>query len=290
MPIDADGNSADLVIDPLSTISRMNIGRLYEHYINGASRDVSKHIRRMLNIEKGHCNTNLLMSVNPELIEQAFNYTLSFINIISEKQYDHYSKLDYEQRLTVLNTVINDILYIYYPINNQKDNIDIVSEIESQFKPVYGPVSYVGNSGVRCITKSNVRIAPLYIMLLEKIADDWSSVSSARLQHFGILSPLTKMEKYTTPFRNSPVKTVSEPDGRIHLSYTPKECLVETMDRANNPSTKKNMYWNILEAEHPTNIEEVVDRKFIGLGGNKPLQLVKHITTASGFKLDYEPE
>lgn len=48
MPVDALGNRADIIQDPASTISRMNIGRLYEQYISQASRQLKQQITNTL--------------------------------------------------------------------------------------------------------------------------------------------------------------------------------------------------------------------------------------------------
>ena len=39
MPVDEEGNRADIVMDPNSRVNRMNIGGLTEQYINAASRE-----------------------------------------------------------------------------------------------------------------------------------------------------------------------------------------------------------------------------------------------------------
>jgi hypothetical protein len=127
-------------------------------------------------------------------------------------------------------------------------------------------------------------------MLLEKIADDWSSVSSGKLQHFGILSPITKAEKFSYPYRNSPVRTIGETEGRIFASYCGREAIAEMMDRSNNPMTQRNVIWNILQSDKPTNIDSVVDRNYVSLGGSKPIQLIKHMFECAGFIPYYEPE
>lgn len=290
MPVDKDGNRADIVIDPTSTISRINIGRLYEHYINGVSRDIVNRVRTMLGIDKGKCSIDLLYSADTVVLKDVYNYMLSYFEITCTKQYEFYKALGEEDRYEVINNVINDDLYTYLPVNNPKSNMDIVQELEAKFDPTYDKVSYVGNSGKKVVTKSKVRIAPMYIMALDKIADDWSAVSSGRLQHFGILSPIIKSEKFALPFRNSPVRSIGETESRIYVGYCGEEAMAEMMDRSNNPLTQRNMTWNILNADKPTKINNVVDRNLVPLGGSKPIQLVKHMLTASGFTPVYEPE
>lgn len=291
MPVDEAGNRADIVLDPASTISRMNLGRLYEHYLGGVSRDVSKLIRSMVGLEKGKATVDRLQDIDPSTVQQAYNIVTRLYNLVSSKQYDFFEhQISPDKKLEHLADIINEGIFFYYPLNNEKDSVQMVLNIEQQFKPVYGPVTYRGNSGEVRKTKNKVRIAPLYIMLLEKIADDWSSVSSARLQHFGILSPVIKSEKYGKPHRDSPTRTIGETEGRILAGYCGPEAIAEMMDRSNNPLSRRNQYWNILAAPRPTDIDTAVDRNYIPLGGSKPLQLVKHVMTVCGMKPVYTPE
>ena len=126
------------------------------------------------------------------------------------------------------------------------------------------------------------------MMLLEKIGDDWASVSSGRLQHFGVLSPMTKNEKYSMPFRNSPVRTIGETEGRIFVSYCGREAVAEMMDRNNSPVTHKAVVNSILTSTHPSNIDVAVDRNIIQLGASKPLAIMNHISLCAGWKLKHD--
>lgn len=290
MPVDKEGNVADIIIDPTTTVSRMNIGRLHEHYINGVSRDISKRIRKIVNIEEGKSTIDLLYNCPEEIINNAYEYLMSYFKIISENQYEFYGSLNTDEILELINGVINTGLLTLIPPSNPKPNVEIIKQLEKTFSPTYSNVSFIGKSGKKRISKKNVRIAPLYFIAIDKIADGWSSVSSGKLQHFGILSPITKLEKFGFPHRNSPVKVIGETEGRIFVGYCGPKAIAEMLDRSNNPLTQRNMIWNILTAEKPTVIENSVDRDRIPLGGSKPLQLVKHMLFVSGFEVKYEPE
>lgn len=290
MPIDEHGNRADIVLDPASTISRMNLGRLYEQYFGAASRDVGKQVRTILGLSQGPCSMDKVLCSEDEQIQQAYQLLLQYYKVVSTKQYQFYNQLSYDEQIEHLANVVEQGVYLYIPIDNDLDTVEMVKAVEALVKPTYGPVSYVGNSGQRCVTVNNVRIAPMYIMLLDKIADEWSSVSTGRLQHFGILSPTIKSEKFSFPYRNSPVRTIGETEGRIYNGYAGAEAIAEMMDRSNNPMTQRHMSWNILDAKHPSNIDKVVDRDLIPLGNSKNLQLVTHFLTVTGTKLTYKPE
>ena len=293
MPVDSDGNRADIIQDSLSIAHRSNSGKLYEHYIGSAARDVSKKVRYILGVEK--TNTvlalNKISNLNQNLIDNAYNYILNFFKLISEKQYLFYrDQVLGEDRLKYLADVVDRGVYIYYPTDNQYEPLNIIRNIEKEYPPVYGPVTYVGYSGQKVTTLSNIRIGPMYIMLLEKIADDWSSVSSGTLNVHGVLSPTTKSEKYRYPFRNTSVKSVGESEGRILNSYCKKETIAEMFDRNGNILVHKHIYKGILESNTPTNIDVCVDRELYSLGSTKALQLYKHMAMCSGYMPVYEPE
>ena len=290
MPIDGNGNRADIIVDPTSIISRVNIGTLYEHFIGGVSRDIAAAIRNSLNVVKGKANVELLYNLSTEHVDKTYSNLLTYYKIVNTKQWEKYSALNYEERLEVLVDIVNDDLYTYLPVNNDKSNVDIVQELTAAFKTTYGPVTYKDTAGNMVTTINNIRIAPLYFMLLDKTTDGWGSVSSARLQHFGILSPLTKSEKFASPYRNTATRCCSETETRIYVGYTGPRSIAEIMDRSNNPVTQRNIAWNIMNSENSVSMDCVVDRSYISLGNSKPPQLIKHVTSCSGFVPTYEPE
>jgi hypothetical protein len=174
------------------------------------------------------------------------------------------------------------------PPNLETNVPQAVLNIENSiYKPHLGKVNYIGNSGIRTTTENNIRVADLYMMLLDKTADDWSSVSVSKLQHFGIISPQNKSEKFRYPYRNSPVRTLGESENRVMVGYTNLENVAELMDRSNNPITMRESVKNILEAEQPSNIYKLIDRTKIQYGSNKPLQMINHLFNTAGFKLSY---
>lgn len=294
MPVDATGLRADVVMDAGSTINRMNLGRLYEQYFGAAANNLTLNICKMLGIKHKTSRGDTFRQIsklNTNLQNEAYDLILGFYALLSETQYIFYRDgVSLEERIEHLIDVVSDGIYIFYPTNNPKMMDQVVIDIEqSIYRPPYGPVSYIGNSGKRVVTDQCFRIGPLYMMLLEKITDDWSSVSSGKLQHFGILSPTTKSEKYAHPFRNSPVRAIGETEGRIFAGYCGREAIAEMMDRNNNPITHRRIVKELLSSDHPTNIDKIVNRDDIPLGSSKPLQLVNHIAITSGWQPVYEP-
>jgi hypothetical protein len=315
MPIDQDGNRADVVFDPNSTINRANPARLYEQYINAASRDVHKRICNELGVTpyaKVRKALPAITALPEELVKKTYDYLLGYYAICSPVMHSWFTtgKVP-DAPAEYLAQVVERGVGLHIPTDNQPSTPDIIVAISSAnengdkrlttpyapvnkgiaagYRPIYGPVSYVGNSGVRCTTVKPVRIAPVYMILLEKIGDDWSAVASGKFQHFGVLAPLTREDKYSKPARNQAVRGMGEAEVRIAVSYVGPWFLAEIMDRNNNPLTHKAIVETLLESEQPSNIKNLVDRTKIPFGGSKPLQILKHICSVSGFSFKYKP-
>lgn len=294
MPVDKNGKRADIVMDSGANINRMNLGRLTELYIGAACQDLSEVLRKQMGIEKQPAKKAIkliqqLRQTQPGLIENVRLTMLDFFRQVNETQLNHYAKYPVEEWDSIIADMVENDIYLYLPSNSKKPLTEIVKDIEKTYPPTYGPVTFIGRRGNRVTTVDNCRIGPLYIMLLEKISDDWSSVSSGKLQHFGVLSPMTKSEKFSFPFRNSPVRTIGETEGRIFAGYAGREAIAEMMDRSNSPTTHSHVYMNILKADRPFEINEAVDRNSVPLGGAKPIQLFKHIAMVNGYEVVYEP-
>jgi hypothetical protein len=292
MPIDEEGNVADIVMDGAATINRMNIGRLYEQYYNAASRQTHNLVCNMLRVPPYLNEINaqdILAATDPGLLESAFQVLVGYYRIMYEPM-AQWANERTESLVEFMTTIVSHGIYIYLPPDNPKESSQIVKDIETSiYRPHYGKVSYVGNSGNCVITKDNIRVAAMYILLLEKTGDDWSSVSSAKLQHFGVIAPLTKQDKYSNPARLQGVKGAGEAEVRIFKSYTKGNFTVEMMDRNNNPKTHKHICNAIISAPNPTNIDKLVNRTLMPYGEVKPLMLIRHITECAGFRFKYTP-
>lgn len=228
---------------------------------------------------------------NKQAVSTAYLYLLGFYKIVSPRSYDFFSSdLTEEEKLEHLADIIEDGLYVYWPIENEPEGPTVIKQLEEFYKPTYGPVTYVGNSGRQVVTEEPVRIAPFYVMLLEKIADDWMAVSSAKAHHFGVLTPVIRAEKHSLPFSNTPVRFLGETEGRLMTGYSGPEAAAEMVDRSNSPATRKQIIRSILNAPKPTDIDYNVDRNVVPLGGAKPVQLANHVLQCAGLQFVYEPE
>jgi hypothetical protein len=296
MPVDEEGNRADIVMDPNSTINRANPGRLYEQYFNSAARDTHKRLCSMLGIPPGTKESVALahiQGVDKETFKLAWDYLLGLYAIVSPRQRSWFDNGSIEGTPEEYVAAIVELgIAFYFPTDNPPMPQDMVTQIEDPangYKPVYGPVTYVDNGGKRVMTYNKIRIGGQYFILLEKTGDDWGSVASGKLQHHGVLSQLTRTDKYSNPARNQAVRGAGEAEVRIFASYMGSHYVAEMMDRNNSPQTHRVIVDKILSAPMPTNVDSMVDRAIYPYGGAKPLMIVKHLLQSSGVEFHYTP-
>ncbi len=293
MPRDADGNIADILMDPSSVVNRMNPSTFYEPYINAYSRDTSKQIRQWFGLQEG--DRHALRAIqeiegnNHTLFDQVWKYLMRYYEIVSPRMHALFVGGTYKRTPAEhLAAIVKDGIYIWKPTDCPRETSDIVRMLEVEYTSCYGPVTYVGNSGRRVTTKVPVRIGSTYMILLEKTADDWSAVSSGRTQHYGVLAQVGNQDKYSMPHRDQPIRTWGEAEIRNARAYCGARLTAEVLDRNNNPESHRSVVYAILESDFPTVIYNAVDRTKIPLGGARPLQHVKHILACAGVEFVYE--
>lgn len=294
MPVDEDGNRADIITGPDSIPGRMNLGRLYTPYFTGAARDIRKQMLEEIGIDrnfKGKMTPDELIQYSGPGMDKAIQTLLLLYSIVSPRTHDEFANvLTPEERLCWLTDIVNDKIYLYIPIESEKMLDQMVLEIEKNFKLVYGPVSYVGRSGKRVTTKNKFRIAPLYMMLLDKIADAWLSVDIGKHNNFGILAAMNKADKHSTPWRKTPPRLFGETESQLYCCYGGREMIAELLDRSGSIASQKAISKKILTCNDPVNIDEVIDREEIQFGNARPIQIAQHLFNCAGFSVVYSKE
>jgi len=277
MPVDKHGVRADLIMDGISVVKRLNVGQLYEQYINATSDMVSRNLKQMVS-----AGTKKAMMAG-------WDYLLRYYQIVSPLMYDvvvrEIKTPDDKQRH--LDNVLNDCIYLYLPPNSPNMGLDLLNGKEgglvNEYPLDFGPVAYTGRSGVPCVTKDPIIIGSKYVMLLEAVPDNWSSVSTAKLQHHGIPAKLTMADKNAAPTREQPVRIAGESEVRLFNAAMGPEVTADILDGSNSPSTHKSIIRNILEAGNPSNIDEIVDRIKVPRGNSRPVRYVEHILQCAGI-------
>ncbi|BAW19249.1 putative DNA-directed RNA polymerase subunit beta [Ralstonia phage RP12] len=303
MPVDAAGNRAHIVMDAGATVSRQNLGRLYEQAYNAASRDLVKEFCDLFGVAYPDIHGQKLTLADKMRVEEAFknhhtdsraNHAwdrfLSYIEIINMEMAEFYYDVARKgKRAEHMISLLEDGIYLFHPSNNDRELPDAVDAIMKDYMPHMSRVTYRGNSGRMVTTKEPILIGECYFILLEKTGDDWTSVSSGKLQNFGILSHINNQDKHASPWRQQAIRAWGETETAIGTSYMGWLPMAEIIDRNNNIASHRMGVYTILRADKPTNIPVLVDRNKIPLGNAKPLELTKHLALCNGWEFAYHP-
>lgn len=292
MPIDANGNRVEVIMDDLSTTRRLNPGRFYEQYVNACSRDVANRVREAFKLRTDPKNPptqaearQAIQMASPDLVAAQVDYVLGYYATVSPFQREALVELCEEDGLAGVEHLISILtkgVYLMLPADNPVDRPDMIRELAKNYPARKTPVTFRALDGRMVTTVKPVLIGSMYFMVLEKTAEDWSAVSSAKLQHYGTTARLTNQDKNSAPGRQQVTKTIGEAEDRLLAATISGENVADIMDAHNNPQAHKAMQRAILTAEKPTNIDEVLDRKQIPKGGHRPRSYVQHLFECAG--------
>jgi len=279
MPVDDYGRRAEIIMDPDSTINRMNIGRMYEQGTNWYSAMVLRDIRMM-------------RDANPQgYVPQAWDLLMRYYNAVSVRHYelmlDYTSEMDRRNHLDYV-LQYEDGIHIWMPSDRPDAGAPAYRRLMAEFPYAKTPVSYINRVGRAIRTKAPMMIGSMYVIVLEKNGDDWSAVSSPKLQHYGIPAMVNGDNKYSTPGREQPVKFTGESETRLLNATMGGEATADLVDMPNMPAGQKLIVKRILAADNPSDIKEVLDKAQLPPGSNRALQIIKHLTLCGGISFSKE--
>lgn len=293
MPVDQAGNRAEIIMDGDARSKRMNIGGVYEQAYNAASRDLTKYLRGLYGVDP---NLNYTMPdkterynyigklidqwADPATHESTEKWLKTYYYICNPKMYELFNR--YPVPFTEhIKQVLYDGIYLWMPTDNPVYKPMSASFIRKYMPITFGPVTYSGGN----VTQTNVLIGSQYILLLEKTGTSYSGTSSAKLQHHGVLSKVSSLDKYATPARNNPVRILGIAEVLLLCAVVGSDVVVDLLDQSNNPRVHKSIIERIVKAENPTNFDSIIDRQEHPLGNSRTLQFTKHILECAGVKL-----
>ena len=275
MPKDAMGNVADLIVDDKSTIKRLIKGKLHEHYIAACMRDETTRLRDMAKGYKG--------KLPNEVYRDIWERLLGLYKIISPPFYEMIGDIKPDVKQHV-DAVLKDGIYIYVPTDNPVCYLDVARLLREYYPACYGPVTFTDVDGTEVTSHNNILIGQIYYILLEKVANDYSSVSSAKLQHFGLPAKPSGVSRFSEPIKMTPVR-FGESEYRLFTATLGGDNLAELSDRSTNIQVHEEILKNLLEAEQPTNVYNLVDREKFPVGQGFIQKVIRHSMHTLGMEI-----
>lgn len=291
MPIDGAGNRVEVIMDGDSVTKRMNPGVLYEQFYNACSRTLTQELRRLYDLDP-HDRPSLakalqLVRERPAVEDRAWLRLMGYYWLASPVMANRFEVALQSGQFDVakhLACVLHDGIYLEMPTDTPIEIVSSVKALRQHYHPTFGPVTYRGKSGRLVTTTSNVLVGSVQIVMLEKTATDWSAVSSAKLQHFGVPAKLTNVDKYAAPGRSTPTRITGEAELRLLASVMGGDAAAEMLDRSNNPRVHKHEVETIITHPTPTRIKQTVDRSRFPRGQGRNLVYPKQTLECGGLR------
>lgn len=297
MPVDQYGNRADIVVDPNTIPNRANPGVLYEQYLNSSLLYMKQCLRNMFGLnpheenEQVHCDA-VEMS-NGFLITQGHKYVRDYLAITRPQSVEWLDAAIrqglWSEKKTVIEYMKRSTGFLL-EYDRKRESVEEIKAIRgSVYNPPKDRVWVTNPDGSVELSVEKIRIGPIYYVLLEKTGkNEFSAVSSAKLQHFGVPGPVTKSDKHTHPHSLQPGRVLAEAEMRNAVAYAMEAFAAEVIDRNGSPNTHRIMLEGIYNAPLPTNIHNLVSRTTHPYGGARPLAIMKHLLGCGGVGFEYE--
>lgn len=272
MPVDKDGNRADIIVDDFSVIKRMIASRPHEHFYGACVLKAEKEVRRLVK-EKGY--------------QEAWDYLAGFYQTISPRMWNEAivpAKIP-DNPKDHIDYILKNKITIWAPFKSDKEVVDTVKELNEKYPPCYGPVNYVDLEGNPVETRNKILIAPLYFMLLEKTNTPFAATASTKYQHHGILATVSGAERNFSPAKNNPVKVTGESEVRHAVSNVSEDALAELLEQTNDPNSHRAVCEAIYHSKTPTNIDRVIDRAVVPRGQSSINQTIRSQFQGAGFNI-----
>lgn len=296
MPVDENGIVADIVADPNSRWNRVTPASPIEMMIGAAGRDLAKRIQgdfgfdMNIQLTDDQISDAVYAPENQDIVERGFAELLEFYKVVAPFQWEDMTSEPYrnsnpEYMHDHVAAVLKDHMLgidLYMPTNNPVSMPDVIRTIKERWPPFITPVRFRGRDGKMKVSREPMLIAPSYYMNLEKTAEDsWMAAASLPSSVFGTTAKLNNSNKYDVPGRHSSIR-VGESEFRAIAAAAGGEATADHYDASNNPVAHKILLKTLMTHPTPGNIEEVLDRKVVPVGGHRPLAYISHMFECAG--------
>jgi len=257
MPRDGNGVVADIAMLSRGVVARTNKGKLYEQYVSMSSRQVKGDVIKLLNVS----DASEIKNMRKTEISVVFDYVIEYLSYYNTQQYLAYagllivdgtssepSALSHEQKVEILEEIYEKEFYIIYNVGEVESAWEIYLRLEdSKFKLKTTPI-YVKDTlkGGYKELKSKGVIGPIYIQMLNKIADKFLCASTMFVNGYGLGTGKAKGDdRYPWNFKT--VRGFGESETRLICAYASPLLLQMIMDKGRSTTNHKIYYRNQLE-------------------------------------------
>lgn len=270
MPKDADGNYADFVVEDISVVNRMNPGVIFEMRLGSCELATRKRIKEMY--ESG------------VPIDEIYEYYSGFMKIVSPITHHLVQSAEIDRHQTILEVMERGIEAKVPPALGPH-MLEILTELTQKYPPCRDRIELTTNDGRKVLTIDPGEIGTLYMLILERTGDTITAVNSAKRQHHGIPSKISRGDRDTFPVKLSPTRFPGEAETKSVQSHLNNEGISELMDRSLNPVSHRMLCRTLVRTENPARIKDAVPRNVFPRKGNRVIAIRDNMLFTGGSRI-----
>lgn len=270
MPYGADdGTVVDCIRSANAVVRRSTYAGVYHIYWDAASIQIRNRMKELRDAGDNQSAWDLL-------IDYSARYNFDWANVLI-------SVHDTPEKKIKLMDEINHIgIRIWLPHELDTTPIDITNNLK-EYAPKKQKLWLRNYSGKWELTKDSFYIGSLYTLRLDKTGREFSSTSSMRISHLGMVSVAHPNEKDSRPVKDKVVKWGGEGERRV-TSHA-GELFDEVHDRSNNAPVHRVIVRGLYDTATPASPPPLVDRNKYPLGNSRAHEIIKHTMFCEGLKL-----
>jgi DNA-directed RNA polymerase beta subunit len=242
MPTDENGVPAEILLNPLGVVNRLNVAQLYEQEINFLSNYIVENMKIMFEHDD---------------MDAMVNYFFDYIYNVNEEQYsqlvDYYNELDDDESAQFWADIFEKGIFIHQPPfygNMQFDQLRELYKLYPDCKPVQ---LYVDGQPI----ENPLIMGQLYFMKLKHEAKSkFSARSSSYLNLKNIPSKSTRFKENQQLYPKTPIKVGEMELTNLFISNDIKEVVRFMSTYSTNEADRHNLI-NALITQNIFNIDKV---------------------------------
>lgn len=277
MPVDEEGQRADLIIDPASVPGRMNPAQWYIQFFNRGARLLEQRLPNMEPLEAYNEIIWYLKMINPKWAE------------LVDSQ--HPTDLD-KQKL--VDETIRSPLGIVMQISPMQEGIDqnLIIEMSKKYNIHKSCVNFKlpTTSGYRSYTsKKPVMIGDIYVYHLYKIPHQ-RVVNVGYTSHHGVPMRGSRRAKYNHPYSPTTIRW-GEDEVRNLIMTVGAETTARMLGMyGNSPEALEELVHTLMDSPHPGQLHRISKTDEEIFKSNNIVNITKHMFSCLGIDISPEDE
>lgn len=279
MPVDKDGNIADVVECPMAVFGRMIMGHPTQRELGASALALTKRLRE--EHAQGASEEYIVDTVRDwwETISPDILPNVGVPN--DEGGFDLVPE-------EIMHMVVNDVLRIPLISGARFEPDQVIPNLVEKYPGCYDRIQFYDTYGQKRISKRPILIGPQLMIPLEKHGQKPAASYCGLLNHYGTLCGPNKENKGRHLFNNKGTR-FGEEEFKLLAAIVGQNAAADIMDRSTNQEARRQVAASPYEAKgEVTWVEESVDRRTVPIGGSRVIETLDHVTECYGRKITWD--